>query len=315
MALGCLALAAAACGRADADADEAATQARTIEVDGAERTYRLHLPPDTDTDNGSPLPLVVVLHGGGGSGRQAERSYGWNEVADREGFAVAFPDALHRAWAVSDACCGRSVTNDVDDVAFVLEVLDDIGALDDVDIDPDRIAVAGMSNGGMMAYRLACDTDRFAAIGAVGATLLGECDAPAPVSVLHIHGTADESVPFDGGPGRRDNGGEGNVPLDLDGPAVEDVVARWRGVADCAAPTTDIRSVVDVDMTRTSAGCPDGRAVELITIDGAGHQWPGGQRRRLTEHLLDTDAPSGALDATEELWVFFADHPAPHADR
>lgn len=285
-------------------ADEGATSVETIEVDGRDRSYRLHVPPGAGTD---AVPLVVVLHGGLGSGEQAQQAYGWDAVADREGFAVAYPDGLHRAWVVSEGCCGPSVTDGVDDVAFIEATVDAID--EELAIDPGRVYAAGMSNGGMLAYRLACATDRFAAIGPVGATLQGDCPSPAPTSVLHVHGTADTSVPFDGGPGKRDNGGEGRSPLDLDGPSVPDVVALWRDVDDCDEPTVETGGAITV----TSATCPDGRAVELIAVDAAGHQWPGAERSRWAERLLGLDRPSDALDATETLWAFFAAHPAPSA--
>jgi polyhydroxybutyrate depolymerase len=306
VALAALTSVVGACGgdpRVDrAGAGDGSTSVETIEVDGRERTYRQHVPPDAGDD---AMPLVVVLHGGLGSAEQAEAAYGWNEVADRERFVVAHPDGLHRAWVVSDGCCGPPVTDGVDDVAFIEAMIDEIS--EELTIDPDRVHVSGMSNGGMMAYRLACDTTRFAAIGPVGATLLGACPDPSPTSVLHIHGTEDVSVPFGGGPGARDNGGEGRSPLDLDGPSAPEVAAMWRDVDGCDEPSVE----TDGAITVTAATCPDGRAVELIAVDGAGHQWPGAARSRWAERVLGLDPPSDELDATETLWAFFAAQPRP----
>ncbi len=166
-------------------------------------------------------------------------------------------------------------------------------------IDPRRVYVTGISNGGMLAYRLACDTSLFAAAGPDSATLLGSCPSPHPLSVIHLHGTADTRIRYDGG--------QGDGAAKIDGPPVPDVVASWRSIDGCAAPTTS----TDGAVTTSVASCPDGRAVELITIAGAGHQWPGAPQRPELEKLLGLDAPSTALDATQTIWEFFAAHPAP----
>jgi polyhydroxybutyrate depolymerase len=266
---------------------------RTIAVDGARRSFRVHRPEELP----SAAPLVVVVHGGFGSSEQAEESYGWDAVADREGFVVAYPDGLGRAWNVGGGCCGRPGRTGTDDVAFVTAL---VAALDaEVSLDPRRVYATGISNGGMLAYRLACDSDVFAAIGPVAATRLGGCNDPAPVSVIHIHGLADHAVPYDGRPG------EGVAHID--GPPVADVVADWRRVDRCDPPVAATRTVV----TTETAHCPLGREVELVTIAGAGHQWPGGQPHSGAERLGLVDPPSRALDATEVVWEFFRDHPAP----
>lgn len=255
----------------------------TITVDGEQRTYLLTPPTQDDA------ALVLMLHGGLGSGAQAQRGYNWDELAATEGFAVAYPNGVSGTWNAGD-CCGPAQRDGVDDVAFLLAVVDDISA--QYSIDPARIYATGMSNGALMSYRLACDTDVFAAIGPVAGTLVIDCPNPAPISLLHIHGEADDNVPLDGTIGD----GVGRV----DGTPVADAVGLFRAADDCPEPTT---TVVD-GVTTTAAECPDGRAVELITIAGAGHQWPGSQPIREF-----ADPPSTALDATAVLWDFFANHP------
>ena len=127
-------------------------------------------------------------------------------------------------------------------------------------LNPRRLYATGMSNGGMMAYRLACDTRIFAAIGPVSATLLGGCPAPPSISVIHIHGTADHHVPY--------NGGQGIGPGHINGPSIPSVIVGWRKVDHCASPRVTKRPRV----TTSVAACPDVRAVELITIQDAGRQ-------------------------------------------
>jgi polyhydroxybutyrate depolymerase len=238
-----------------------------------------------------------MLHGGFGDGRQAESSYGWDAQADAARFAVVYPDGVGRAWNVGGGCCGLPASSGIDDVAFITAVVGDVSRL--LSVDARRVYATGISNGGMLAYRLACDTTLFAAIGPDSATLLGACPSPAPVSVIHIHGTADHNIPYDGG--------RGSGYAKIDGPSVPSVIASWRRADGCGTPSATVSGVV----TRSVASCPAGRAVELITIDGAGHQWPGSPQRPAIEKLLGLDPPSTALDATQVIWQFFAAHPRP----
>ncbi|WP_232534108.1 PHB depolymerase family esterase [Plantactinospora sp. KBS50] len=280
------------------------TSEHTMTVDGRDRTYRLYRPASADLSG--PVPLVIMLHGAAGTGSQAEEAYGWTGQADRDGFVVAFPDGLNRAWAVGPECCGAPAREGVDDVGFITDLVAEIGRA--LPVDPARTYVTGISNGGLLAYRLACDTRIFAAVGAVATTLTGQCPDPAPVSVLHIHGQQDKTMPYGGGPGRRDNDGTGRNPVHIDGPPIPELAARWRAVDDCDAPTVS----TDGPVTRSTATCSQGRAVELITIAGAGHQWPGGEPNPpLAEKLLHLDPPATALNATDTIWRFFSAHPKP----
>lgn len=242
----------------------------TIAFGGVDRVYRLYIP----TGVPPAAPLVVMLHGGFGSAAQAERAYGWNQLADSAKFVVAYPDGLGRAWNAG-GCCGRSSRDGVDDVGFITSAVRDIAG--NVGIDPARIYATGISNGGIMAYKLACNTAVFAAIGPDSATQVDGCPAPSPTSVLHIHGAADRMIRYDGQPG------EGFA--DIDGPPVPDVNAFWRTVDQCAPPAT----TVDGRLTTSVADCPGGRSVELATVAGGGHEWPS--------------------FATQMFWDFFAAHP------
>jgi polyhydroxybutyrate depolymerase len=216
--------------------------------------------------------LVVMLHGGFGTGAQAEKSYHWDTAADRAHFVVAYPDGLDRAWNTGGGCCGVPGRTDADDIGFITAMVSAIEH--ELPVSPRRVYATGISNGGIMAYILACQTTVFAAIGPDSATELGACPAPAPVSVIAIHGTADQNIPYDGG--------RGDGVAHIDGPAVPAVSARWRRLDYCAAPVMKTTGVV----TTSAAACPSGRAVELITIAGAGHQWPGAAPSWLAQNLL-----------------------------
>ncbi|SDT79829.1 extracellular catalytic domain type 1 short-chain-length polyhydroxyalkanoate depolymerase [Actinoplanes derwentensis] len=264
-----------------------------------ERTFRVYRPSSLPA--GQRVPLVLVLHGGAGSGAQAEKAYGWDTTADGNGFVVAYPDGVGRSWNAGPGCCGRAARDGADDVGFLEDVVEAVSG--GVPIDPARVFVTGMSNGAMMTYRLACESTLFRAVAPVAGTLIGDCPAPAPVSLLHIHGTADRSVPWAGGPGRQDNGGTGRVPVRIDGPPITEVTDAWRRRAGCAAFTEQTADPV----TRRTATCPGGRTVELISVTGAGHQWPGAvPESRAVTGILSLDPPSGALDATATIWSFFA---------
>src|SRR5438270_78276 len=125
------------------------TSVHTISVGGLERTYRLYKP----TGLPAAAPLVVMLHGGFGNGAQAERAYGWDQLADTSKFVVAYPDGVNRAWNVNGGgCCGKPGQEGIDDVAFITAAVGDIGK--NVNIDAFRVYATGMSNGGIMSYTL-----------------------------------------------------------------------------------------------------------------------------------------------------------------
>jgi polyhydroxybutyrate depolymerase len=247
------------------------TSTHVVNIGGLDRTYRVHKPA------GLPLsaPLVVMLHGGFGSGEQAERAYGWDQLADTAKFVVAYPDGIARAWNVN-GCCGRPGRDGIDDVGFITATVDQISK--GAGIDRSRIYATGISNGGMMSYTLACNSSVFAAIGPDSATQLDPCTAPHPTSVMHIHGTADRLIRYDGGPGAG--------VAHINGPPVADVNAFWRKVNKCGAPVV----ITDGPVTTSAADCAGNRSVVLITVDGGGHEWPS--------------------IATQRLWNFFATHPA-----
>ena len=270
----------------------------TLAVDGQDRTYRVYRPADLPTG----APLVIVLHGAAGTGQQAEDAYGWDAVADQKKFLVAYPDGVRRTWNVSPDCCGVAARDDVDDVGFLTRLATAFGDR----VDPRRVYATGISNGALLSYRLACETDTFAAIGPVAGTMINPCPSPKPISIIHIHGTTDPTIPYQGGPGRRSNeGADARLPAKIDGPAVPSLLETWRKTDACPAPKETKSGAV----TRSVAACPGGRAVELITVTGAGHQWPGARPAPVAQRMLGLDAPSTALQATPTIADFFLAHP------
>lgn len=240
-----------------------------INVGGLDRSYLLYVPADLP----AAAPLVVVLHGFGGGPEVSESRLGWNQVADSAKFIVAYPVGIGVSWNAGPACCGTASNRQIDDVGFITRVVSDIGTR--VPIAQDRVYAVGMSNGGMMALTLACNSDVFAAIGAVSATQIGQCNPPRPTSLIQIHGTNDPLVPYSGGPGLGFGGG---MP-------VPDVDAFWRRIDGCGAPMVN----TDGELTTSTAVCEGGRGVELATVAGGNHSWPP--------------------FATSMIWEFFVAHP------
>jgi len=273
---------------------------------GRDRTYTVHLP--AHAIDGAPLPLVVVLHGGAGNGLSAARQTHFSDAADAAGFMVVYPNGTDRARPFLNAmgkpgfltwnagrCCGYAMQNGVDDVGFVRSMVARLEQ--NYPIDSRRIYATGISNGGMMAYRLACDaSDIFAAVGVVSGVVLAQpCQPRAPVSVIHIHGTADQYVLIDGGVGAKSL-------TRTSYPPARDSVSLWATADGCrtqaqASPAPGVESLDYRD-------CRGGTEVLYDVIAGGGHAWPGGERM-----LAMLDQPSTAMAATPAIWQFFAGHP------
>ena len=222
-------------GMACAGTDElaAGTHDLRLRVGDTKRSYYLHLPPSPRS--GAPLPLVLAFHGDGGRASIYRDHAGLDAIADRERFAVAYPDGTGLArlgrrlltWN-SGACCGLAAREGVDDVAFVRALVDEIARL--VPIDRRRVYATGHSNGAMMSYRLAAEApDQLAAIAPVaGAMLLEPFEATKPMPVLHIHSVDDMRAPYEGGPGAL-------FPLNIrvHHNAVETELGRWIALDGC----------------------------------------------------------------------------------
>ncbi len=280
------------------------TTTHTLQVDGRERSYRLHLPADYDGMH--PLPAVLALHGATSNGRLMEVFSGLSEYADRAGFCAAYPNGTGNLPNVltwnGGTCCGYALKNHVDDVAFIAALLDDLAAR--VPLDPRRLYVAGMSNGAQMAYRLACElSDRIAAVAAVAGPMgVDGCRPGRPIPVLHIHGTDDAFAPFHGGRGPRSVYG-------TDFRSVEDTIQTWVRINGCPATPAvyeEPERVADGTRIVRQVFGPGQAGVEvvLIVVEGGGHTWPG--RPPLPAALGKSTAN---LDANETIWAFFERHP------
>lgn len=290
---------------ATSPADRLGPGTHTLEVRhaGQSRKVLVHVPPGLPADR--PAPLVLALHGGGGHAEfmADESRYGLRGKADAAGFVVAFPNGQSRwpggrlaTWNAG-GCCGEARDRGVDDVGFLRAVAAELQRR--VAIDPRRIFATGMSNGGMMALRLACDAaDLFRAVASVAGTDATLACRPArPVPVLLVHARDDTHVLFDGGAGPDAFRDRGKV---MDFVSVPETVARWRQRNGCSAPAEPTLVRPGARCER-HAPCGEGTSVQWCVTDDGGHSWPGAARVRRGK-----EGASQALSANDVIWEFFS---------
>jgi polyhydroxybutyrate depolymerase len=240
-----------------------------------QRSYRLFVPPGYD--GRTALPLVLELHGSGGTSAGQARTSGFEEVAAREGFAVASLQADGGRWNVPIA------DNRPDDVAYVSDVIDHVAA--QLCTDTSRIFATGFSGGGRMSSLLACKLNtRIAAIAPVSGLRWPAPCAGRAIPVLTFHGLADPQNPYAG-----KAAGRGAEWLE----SVPDALAGWAGHNGCG-PDVILDDPAGPLSTMHYRGCRDGSEVRMIRIDGLGHTW--------TKQEVDT---------TGVMWQFFKNHRLP----
>lgn len=273
----------------------------TIQHDGLARMYRVHVPANYDPAR--PAPLLVALHGGGGDMilQANDRLYGLITKSESEGFVAVFPNGFSKfpggklaTWNAGN-CCGAARDRQVDDVGFIRQVVENLTR--QLNIDHTRIYATGMSNGAMMAYRLACEaSDLFRAIAPVAGTDNTRQCAPArPVAVLHIHARDDSHVLFGGGAGP-DSVSASQVTDYVSVPAT---MAKWAKLDGCAAAPSRVLDKPGA-YCEAYAPCKGGAQVQLCVTETGGHSWPGGHKPRVAGAT-----PSEAISANDVMWEFF----------
>jgi len=265
-----------ACSKSSAPAQDAGPPAD--KVYGGDRPLQYFRVPST-YDPKTPAPLVMVLHGYGVGGIVQAAYFMLADIADDMGFFLIAPDGTidsqgHRFWNGTDTCCDLDGKNP-DDVGYLTGLIKEISA--DYAIDPKRVFLVGHSNGGSMAFRLSCDrADMFAAMVSLAGPFFSDpslCKPSMPVGVLHMQGTKDQDVPYDGGAVPSPDGGS------LLFPNAGAVVAAWAKIDGCSstpdtsAPPIDLEaSIPGAETTITSyPGCQANGAADLWTIAGAPH--------------------------------------------
>ena len=246
-----------------------------IQHGGLTRTYVVHVPPSYNL--ASPAALVVLLHGGANNPDLLgnEPTYGLAAKSNREGFIAVFPKGAGQpaSWNAGD-CCGAALAQNVDDVGFIRQVVTNV--FRQMSIDRTRIFAAGISDGGAMAYRLACEVpDLWRAVAAVAATdRTRDCNPATAVSVLHIQAKDDP-------------------------PSPAATMGKWAQLDGCTAQP---RHVLDQggSYCETYSYCRGKSEVQLCMTETGGHTWPGGQAGK------GAASPSQAFSATNLIWDFFS---------
>ena len=269
-------------------------QNEQITVDGITRSFVTWLPGDNGNNK---LPVVIALHGRLGTGESMLSFADFRPLAEKDKFIIVCPDGISKSW--NDGRATPAAKKGINDVKFIGELITYI--VQKYNGDAARVYITGMSNGGMMASRLACElSSRIAAVAVVGASMDSEVDYhPAkPLPVMYIQGTNDPLVPFNGGPMK---GAGGEIY------SHEAVLTLWAGKAKCDLnpvitnlPVTvnDGTSVIKEEYSNPSTG------IKVIgyTLVSGGHTWPGG-----TQYLprFMIGKVSHNLDACRVIWEFF----------
>ncbi|MBN1556703.1 MAG: hypothetical protein JW951_00995, partial [Lentisphaerae bacterium] len=274
---------------------------RALTVGGRDRYYQLHVPPQYDA--AAPLPVVLNFHGGAGNPMQQRRDTQMDAVADKNGFIVVYGAGTSAfgkflTWNIYLSETYATKKN-VDDIGYVKAVLDDLGGL--FKIDEKRVYATGYSMGGILCYRLACElSDRIAAIAPVAATLQNPentCRSDRPVPIMHFHGMRDDHCLFEGGVGE-------NARDKMDRPSVREGIERFiriNGVPDTPTATGKIGAA---EYIRYGAEGGPGTIV-LWKIGDGGHTWPGGKSTLPEDRVGPV---SRSINASEQMWTFFARH-------
>ena len=270
----------------------AGVQTHSILIDGNRRSYSLYVPKRV----ANAPALVIVLHGGGGTGRQIMRNTQkrFNQLAERDGFIVAYPDAIDRIWDFGEGQISLALEHPRNDLKFLTRMINQIDS--QVGLNRARVFATGISRGGQAAYFLGCKRPKLIhAIAPVAMPLPGflkdDCRGKPPLPILLINGTADPIVPYGGGQIRLGRKTRGKV---LSTARTMVLFARKNH----CGPGRRVTSKGAVDMIRLK-GCA--APTRLFRVNGGGHTWPGGGRSwpRIVGPV------NRDIDAADEIWRFF----------
>ncbi|HVZ37855.1 MAG TPA: PHB depolymerase family esterase [Candidatus Kapabacteria bacterium] len=268
----------------------------SIMVGGVNRIFYVHLPTTYDA-SGAVLPLVIGLHGANQEPVDGVASFSrltaFDAKADANGFIIVYPEGRGNrngrdlTWN-GGGCCPPASALNVDDVGFIADLIDTLAAR--YHVDRSRVYATGISNGGIMSYRLACElSDRIAAIAPVAAACMvqGDCVVMRPVPALHIHSLQDPALPYNGGPGV--------LSPNFAFPSVDSTIATWLHVCGCTS-VADTLHATGTLLARRWSRCAPGGEVQLYATSDGGHSWPGSP----------VGNPSTAFNATDVIWEFFS---------
>lgn len=265
----------------------------SIPFGGYERTYLIHLP--TGYTGTNDVPLIIAMHGGFGNAYNMQEQSQLSVKADTENFIVVYPEGLEgellgiSSWNAG-WCCGWASNNNIDDVGFIDALINKL--VNDFAIDTNRMYATGLSNGGFMAYRLACElSDRIAAIAPVAASMsMTTCTPQRPVPIISFHSYLDTHVPYDGG--------IGSGPSNHYNPPQDSILNAWSAMNTCNT-TNDTIINTSLFLHRKWSNCECETEIEQYVTQDGGHSWPGGNQ------TLFGDPVSNFINANDLMWTFF----------
>ncbi len=253
------------------------------------RQYTVHVPAKY-FEMTAPVPLLLVLHGAGGTGQGIQSYSGFDNISDKEGFIVAYPDAVNSAWNDNR---GDELST-IDDLGYLGHLIESVSQKANVDLT--RVYAAGYSRGGMMSYRLGCVLPtKFAAVASVASTfpmyLLLECQNAPPKALMVIQGTDDPVVPWMG--------------IDTGYFSAADTLRFWGQHNRCAVlgPIKESVDLSPLDGTRLliQEGSKCQQPIVLYSVFHGGHTWPG----HPIQAPFDLGLTSMDFNAATAIWDFF----------
>lgn len=272
------------------------TEFGSFMYDGKIREYRLFIP--SNYQNYEALPLVFNLHGFNSNSLQQELYTGMNQVADTAKFFVCHADGYKYSGDDQSWNVDWGIGSSEDDVGFINALIDTISSNYNVNLE--AVFSTGMSNGGFMSYKLACElNDRIRAIASVTGSMSPvqdqNCAPQAPIPVMQIHGTEDNIVQYNGT-------AFVSIPI-------EELISKWVGFNNCAN-LPDTISVPNNDPTDGTTSerieyndCNDDSRVVFYKVTGGEHTWPGA--------AINIGVTSQDFIASHEIWLFFRQYTAP----
>ena len=280
---------------------------KTIEFENTTRSYLLYVPDAYD--DSTPWPLVFSLHGANSNPVQQMGLSLMNAVADTAHFLIAYADGLRNAEGFP-GWNDRLSPELSDDVGFISAAIDMIYL--EYNVDLQQVYATGMSNGSAMTFTLACElSDRIAAVGSVAAPGASEdCTPEREISIMHIQGTADRVVPFEGGVGEL---------VDIVFPSTREHIQFWIDHNKCTGDPTilNVENIVRADSSTITVeryeSCANETEVALYVVENGGHTWPGGSRNQIPSGLEDLiGIINRDINASAEIWRFFSRHRHPN---
>jgi polyhydroxybutyrate depolymerase len=288
----------------------------SILVDGLTRYFNVYIPKGYDERK--LTPLVINLHGGAGDMASAQKQSQMNLKADEAIFIVVYPQGVMRplaerfgigggTWNAGPISGGYAYNSKVNDVAFIEAIIDDLAQR--FTIDTSRVYATGLSMGGMMSYRLACElSDKIAAVAPIASNLTlvtSDCNPVRPVPVIHFHGKADRIIPYFGGD--TDPAIPKIFVIGGGYPPVTETISFFAQKYSCGIKNETYKNGQAV--CETSSGCRAEAEVTLCSMENSGHTWPGGvvvnTDGRWSEYVGEV---STDISANDIMWEFFKKH-------